>query len=564
MTDTRTQTYKAFLQSPQDTHLSGNARVTYVTSGQAFDGPDAIISNAILNARHLKKSEKITSTHIGSDSIVLETVTTIEFVNGTGSYVTGLDKNFVVNNTVVLPIIHVVILDGDKIKSVRLYWDQGTMLKQLNIIGSRGNVWPIVSGSAQEKLVISDAVPSTNPVPVVEKSESFSPRKHFDISQLEPEVAVALPRRASIAPAVPCKPQPRSFQDMIDSQDGPIPPSPRRQGKAPETHNIFNEKNQQPLPVRAMKGPARSSQNVSTPDQVRAQRFNAKNFEPHFKFGTPDQKPSPYSKTRANMHPQPDEPKWDYDAEKGVDESHVPGNGRRDMVTNFELNDASPAPAQRFNGIKIAGNGMGSRGKAQWSLNMNADDDGTVQPKPVGNVRKDLISSFQLTDSSPSQKEDQSGHFNGIKVAGNGMGGRGKPQWSWDTADDDQEVKSEAPTTTSSSTKPAPLEPQTNTGNIRKDLASNVSFSGSAQTQKHAQDGRFNGIKIAGNGMGGRGKPQWSWDMRTEEEEPANRSISVPQKQVESSAPKYQGRLASHRQFVSSWSFGNDESDKEN
>ncbi|KAK9353200.1 hypothetical protein V1523DRAFT_411781 [Lipomyces doorenjongii] len=550
MTDPRVQTYVTFLNSPQATHLLPNARVTYVTSSQVFDGPEDILSNAILNARHVKKSEKIISTHIASNSIVLETVTTIEFVNGTGSYVTGLDKNFVVDNTVILPVIHSVIFEVDKIKSIRLFWDQGTMLKQLNIIGSRGNFWPIVSGSDQEKLMISDVVPSSKPhVPVGDKTEPFSPRKRFDISQLEPEIEVVLPRPAVIPTAASSKPQPRSFQDMIDSQAGPPPLSPRRQGKAPEAYDIFDEKNQQPLPARHMKGPAPTSENLSTPSHIRAKRFTAKNFEAHFKFGTPDQKPSPYSKTRANMHPQPDELQWDYNAEKGIDETRVPGNGRRDMVSNFEFKDESPAPAQHFNGIKIAGNGMGSRGKPQWSLNMGADDsDEPIRQKPANNVRKDLVSNFQLTDSSPSQKEDQNSRFNGIKIAGNGMGGRGKPQWSWDLEPEVVEVKPAAITTTSTSAKPAPLELETNTGNIRKDLAPTV---GSEQTQKLAEGGRFNGIKIAGNGMGGRGKAAWSWDMGGSEED-------MPVKS------KYQGRLASHRQFVSSWSFGNDDSDKEN
>ncbi|KAK9365009.1 hypothetical protein V1509DRAFT_655822 [Lipomyces kononenkoae] len=536
MADPRVQAYLAFLKSPRADQLLPNARVTYVTSAQVYSGAEAILSNAILNARHVKKSEKIISTHVASDSIVFETVTTIEFVNGTGSYVTGLDKNFVVDNTVILPVIHSVIFDVDKIKSVRLFWDQATMLKQLNIIGSRGNSWPIVSGSDQENLMISDAVPSNNPAPVVEKTEAFTPRKKFDISQLEPEIEVVLPRPAVVPAAPSSKPEPRSFQDMIDAQTGPLPQSPRRQGKAPEAYDIFDEKNQKPLPARHMKGPAPATENLSTPSHVRAKRFNSKNFEPHFKFGTPDQKPSPYSKTRANMHPQPDEVKWDYNAEVGIDEKLVTGQDRHDHSSNL---------SQRFNGIKIAGNGMGGRGKPQWSLNMGADDsDARVLQNQGSSVRKDLA------DSSRSQTEDQS-RSNGIKIAGNGMGGRGKPQWSWDTGSEATEVSPSDRTTMSTSAKPAPLEMETNTGNINKDPASSVELRGSMQPEKQEQGTRFNGIKIFGNGMGGRGKPSWSWDMNESED-------NVPAQN------KYQGRITSHRQFVSSWSFGNDESEKEN
>ena len=40
-----------------------------------------------------------------------------------------------------------------KIQSIRIYWDQATVLKQLDIVGVRGRGWPITDGTSQVELV---------------------------------------------------------------------------------------------------------------------------------------------------------------------------------------------------------------------------------------------------------------------------------------------------------------------------------------------------------------------------------------------------------------------------
>ena len=47
--------------------------------------------------------------------------------------------------------------DG-KIRSLRVYWDQATVLKQLEIVGSRGRGWPITDGSSQVELVTKTGI----------------------------------------------------------------------------------------------------------------------------------------------------------------------------------------------------------------------------------------------------------------------------------------------------------------------------------------------------------------------------------------------------------------------
>jgi hypothetical protein len=46
------------------------------------------------------------------------------------------------------------VFKGGKIRSIRVYWDQATVLKQLDIVGARGRGWPITDGSTQVNLIV--------------------------------------------------------------------------------------------------------------------------------------------------------------------------------------------------------------------------------------------------------------------------------------------------------------------------------------------------------------------------------------------------------------------------
>ena len=53
---------------------------------------------------------------------------------------------------------HIVHFDSSqKIQSIRLSWDQGSLLKQIDVIGGRARSWPIRDGKDQARLVASTA-----------------------------------------------------------------------------------------------------------------------------------------------------------------------------------------------------------------------------------------------------------------------------------------------------------------------------------------------------------------------------------------------------------------------
>ncbi|KAK9470271.1 uncharacterized protein V1510DRAFT_423598 [Dipodascopsis tothii] len=252
--------YEQFRSAPASAPVADDVRLTYVTSNVVLNGMDAILRSHTAATRQVKRTDRVISTHVAADSLVLETATTLEFVSGCGPWVHTLDDNFVNDNTALVPMIHTVVFSGDRIQSVRIFWDQGTVLKQINVIGARGNIWPIYTGDKLVSLLDSDAKPTgTVAAPAAVPAPA------------EPAVPVAAMAALAVDERFP-----------IHSDTAIAPPS---------------------LAVAA----------PDTPEHVRAKRNIDNNmYAQHFKFGTPEKPESPYSKTRANMHPQPGDLHWQY------------------------------------------------------------------------------------------------------------------------------------------------------------------------------------------------------------------------------------------------------------
>ena len=67
--------------------------------------------------------------------------------------------------------MHIVRFDADgKIRQIRLYWDQASLLKQVEVMGARARGWPIRDGKDQAKLIVTSAAnvgPATSAPPSV-------------------------------------------------------------------------------------------------------------------------------------------------------------------------------------------------------------------------------------------------------------------------------------------------------------------------------------------------------------------------------------------------------------
>jgi hypothetical protein len=150
-------TYLRWLQSPTTAGLADNASLHYITTTTTISEPTAILKHLAAQAKQVeKKDEKVLNVVNDDNGAAIETSTTLQFRNGGGAYLPSIDSNLLDERTVVFPLTHIVSFDSEnRIQQIRLYWDQGSLLRQVEAIGKTGRNWPIRDGKAQTDLVAS-------------------------------------------------------------------------------------------------------------------------------------------------------------------------------------------------------------------------------------------------------------------------------------------------------------------------------------------------------------------------------------------------------------------------
>lgn len=98
--------YKAFLAKPSSGALAENASLHYTSTLTSIEDATAIIKHLAVQTKLLKKTdEKIISAVVGANALSLDVETSIEFVNGGGAYLPGLDDNFLSDRKVTFPMV---------------------------------------------------------------------------------------------------------------------------------------------------------------------------------------------------------------------------------------------------------------------------------------------------------------------------------------------------------------------------------------------------------------------------------------------------------------------------
>lgn len=99
--------YLAFLATPSTGALADNAALHYIPTLTTIQDATAIIKHLSVQEKLLKKkNEKVLDTVEGHNALSLDVETTIEFQNGGGAYLPGLDDNFVADRTVIFPMVN--------------------------------------------------------------------------------------------------------------------------------------------------------------------------------------------------------------------------------------------------------------------------------------------------------------------------------------------------------------------------------------------------------------------------------------------------------------------------
>ncbi|PLB37183.1 uncharacterized protein BDW47DRAFT_132177 [Aspergillus candidus] len=186
--------YQRYLASPRTASLAADVALNYIPTTIKVEGADAVLHHLTRQDHVIKtKSETILDAVEGNASICVDVETTVEFVSGGGAYLPTLDDNFLSDRVATFPTIHIVRFNAqNQIHSVRIYWDQASLLKQVEVIGARSRAWPVRDAKEQFRLI--KAASSATPAPATDDSVSSRPTSRSD----EPESKRASPGKKHI------------------------------------------------------------------------------------------------------------------------------------------------------------------------------------------------------------------------------------------------------------------------------------------------------------------------------------------------------------------------------
>lgn len=218
-----------------------------------------------------------------------------------------------------------------KISQIRQYWDQGALLKQIDVIGARSRNWPIRDSKEQAKLIASSSAhvvqpesePSSRPSTASRGADEVSiasrSRRSTNNAMNDPHASLSLFQNRNVeeetannshdsrpitARAQSAKPPPREYSELFVGENSGSPsPSPQKiptkagGGKNFQANRLFEHEEDSVAGSPAIKGAG-----VKT---------NSKKYE-HFAFGDEDDTP------KADKAPQqpkgkPHQPNWDAD-----------------------------------------------------------------------------------------------------------------------------------------------------------------------------------------------------------------------------------------------------------
>jgi len=412
-------TYTRFLATPSSGALADNASLHYVTTTTSINDATAIIKHLSVQEKLLKKTkEKVLNVIESSNGLSVDMETTIEFTNGGGAYLPGLDDNFVTDRTVTFPMVHMVHFDrSGKITQIRQYWDQGSLLKQIDVIGARSRNWPIRDSSEQIRLIASNAAaaqpessassrPSTSASRGVDEvSISDRSRRSTNNAMNDPHASLALfaPREVdeeesrSSGPSAPraqsAKPPPREYSELFAGADAGSPsPSPQRipakagSGKHYKANRLFEE-GEEEHPVAPM--------SIKT---------SSKKYD-HFTFGEGEETPKDTSPVRRP----------------------IVHKARPDQDAHFDFDDNGTPEAQR--GPAPTKGGRSNKGQGLYSDNVTDNDVDPADARALSDITKNKNQTRSSMKTHWGVDAD-SPDGRGINIAGNGMGGRKGTEWS--------------------------------------------------------------------------------------------------------------------------------------
>jgi hypothetical protein len=450
-----------------------------------------------------------------------------------------------------------VIFDRNgKIAQVRQSWDQGSLLKLIDVIGKTGRNWPIRDGKEQIKLITSSVKsggkfqsPSggpSEPIDVINRSREnstnvtrdphaslslFAPRDHHNVENSLPAV---------VAPRASAKPPPRDYSELFVGNESDNLPGPAASPENKAAPSRSESPSKFPAGVASKAGAGKNYQPIrlfeteenspahSSPEKNQAYHPNPKKYQ-HFEFtddsdpqDTPKSTPVPATKSKHGSQ-------WTFDdfvtpdkvvpskvlksqniRHWGTENDEIPDSPirakkidrpRKDAETHFEfVDDGTPDGARRLIGRP---RGTGSNTALGLYQNNLYGDDGLLPQRedarvlgPIANIKdrhKDFDPHFNLTDETSSTKEIKQPE----KLAEDKLKAIKIMDAAWDVYDQSPITNQKENAT------PVPMSP-TRLGTSKGPLSE------STNTMSNRND-NYQGIAVSSDGMGGKKGAGRNW-----------------------------------------------------
>jgi len=345
-----------------------------------------------------------------------------------------------------------VDFQGNQIRQIRLYWDQGSLLKLVDVIGARAKNWPIRDGKDQARLIASSAANTTqgngslqssakngsrDPNEVVITSKPTEPRKnvtgdpHASLSLFGPRDDDSANVPKAVAPRGSAKPPPRDYHDLFVGDDSPDasaqPPSqkenrPRAQSQKAQSakppprdyHDLFvgNDSNASPPSKERSVSPQKTG-------HIAPKGGAGKNYQPSRLFDMGDTPPGTPKSPSKDTYIKPHPTKYKH-FEMGAEDDDTskpqsPAKSRAKPRSQLDLSEylnAANTPIKNPRNQDVRHFGLGD---GDTNVESPAKHPNVVQARPEAKANFE----FQ-DDGTPGDKRRLAGHPRG-KGVNNGL-----------------------------------------------------------------------------------------------------------------------------------------------
>ena len=340
---------------------------------------------------------------------------------------------------------------GSKIKNIRLNWDQGSLLKQVEVIGARAKSWPIRDGKDQARLIASSTAANTvgagssgrmngsasgnatSPTKTTQRRQTATKDPHATLSLFTPRDEDE-PRPKAGGPNDAHKPPQRDYHELFARQDGDeshdqrsgsphkdhLPKSQSAKPAPRDYHDLFvgSESDASPGTKEKMRSPRKGP---ATPGSVAPKGGAGKNYHDIRLFDN-DQQDDPGSPTKKDdVFKKPHPKKYNHfeftDGDDAESTKKVPDPPRPKTKHQSQWDFEDFMTPEKVNSKVRSGD------VRHFGLGQEEEFDNSPRKQPVPRARPDAQTSFEFEDDgTPAGNRRPPGHPRGAGKINAGEG----------------------------------------------------------------------------------------------------------------------------------------------